>query len=1003
MSGAIIDNKPPITEGGRPYVFISYSHKDRDIVYDDIWQLTERGVGVWYDNGITAGEVWNEAVRERIISDDCKLVIFFTSENTMASSAIKQEMELVQQYKKSCFTVNLTDSEISQLISDALGKGHIRISDMKLYADFFDEDIIYIKRSSPSYVDDVCIQCVRYGVISEVEVVNVRSSVKRVLVLCKNSSFSNSIIGGVYDYFSGKENVVLEKKLVDKNLSRLDCAIEFTRILQQSIEDYDGFILRVPEKYNEQLIGCINKILSLGKKIVLLDIELNREQLTGAAAMPSYVGSDFVTGGILLGERIGDLAQKFGKGNSVVLLFEGPFANSSAKIRCDNLYNKLVSVTPGVNILRYNLPSLNAKQALSYVKERARTWEAEHTLAGKTVVLFAGIDNIAVEIMRTLARVEELNPLYRALKSAKKLIIAGYDGIRDTSGEVVLKNYGVDFMTVDVVPFKQGIDAGEKMYSLLFERARDGNIYTTPELIEYIRFGSEKFDSAEDIRFLIANKQALIFDLDGTVADTERLHWDAYNVLLAEHGVRLDDGHIRRYIGNSEAKIYEMIKRDYEIDFDEEDFIERRIGIYLELVEKKGLKPFSFIPDILRSTKAECVLVTSQIPSVVNKLLTLWGLDEYFPENRRFCCHDGRYVKRDVYKDISSLLGRGVDIEPGEVALFEDSLHYLEEGQRLGFTVIGVEHLYNRNMLNGCDAVMSESLHRGVFVGLCNLDAVYYGQGGLPEENTKVKIKDFSLEVGGPAANAAVTYARLGGEAYLVTSIGDSPEGILLKSKLKDLSVRVIDVDADVRDKGCSVSFVYVNKTSGSRTIFSGQAESALGISVDFEDAVRRADFVLYDGNLPGCEDRLLRYVEYYDKDLVLDAGSFKDGFPECFYRASAVISSESFRTPDGDDVFALKDIYGFRYAAKTAGAMPIEYKFASTCGRITPPEVSVADTLGAGDIFHGGFCYCFYVLKEPFDKALESAARLSSYSVTRRGVVAGLDYAINYIKGVNK
>lgn len=85
---------------------------------------------------------------------------------------------------------------------------------------------------------------------------------------------------------------------------------------------------------------------------------------------------------------------------------------------------------------------------------------------------------------------------------------------------------------------------------------------------------------------------------------------------------------------------------------------------------------------------------------------------------------------------------------------------------------------------------------------------------------------------------------------------------------------------------------------------------------------------MLYDGNLPQAEGKMIRYVKYYDKDLVLDAGSFKPGFPECFYRATTVISSETFVNKKGQDVFDLQKKYGFPYAAKTRGGKPIVYNW---------------------------------------------------------------------------
>jgi len=42
--------------------------------------------------------------------------------------------------------------------------------------------------------------------------------------------------------------------------------------------------------------------------------------------------------------------------------------------------------------------------------------------------------------------------------------------------------------------------------------------------------------------------------------------------------------------------------------------------------------------------------------------------------------------------------------------------------------------------------------------------------------------------------------------------------------------------------------------------------------------------------------------------------------------------------------------------------------------------SVEVKDTLGAGDVFHGAFCF-FYLQKKDFKKALESASKVASES----------------------
>lgn len=997
MKDAIINTNPPVTNDKKTeYAFISYSHKDKNIVYKDLWELHDKGFAFWYDDGIAAGNLWNEAVEDVIDSPLCKVVIFFFSENTVISPAIHKEMELVKKLGKPFFVIDISDKDISEIVARALSEKQINFSVTVLLANFLNENIIYVHRSEKEYINKVSRQCICYGLQGKVKIVTVKNTAKKILIICKSSSFSNSIINGVYDYFSAKEQITIDKKLIDKNLNRFEATAKFYQLLVENVDEYDGFILRVPDKYNEQLTDFINKMMKLDKKIVLLDIEPNTEKFL-SADVPSYVGSDFVTGGVLLGERIGDLATKFGVNKSTVVLFEGPYANNSVKTRCNSIYQKLILTSPNTSILRYTLPSLTTTTAINYIKEQAIVWNQTNEFVDKTVIFFAGIDNIAVEVMQIMAKNEDFSILNKVLKSAKKVIVVGYDGIRDANNEVILKNYGVDFVTVDVVPFKQGINAGEKMYSLLFENANNGRVLTQPELVEYIKFPQEKYSSLKDIQFLLNNKKCFIFDLDGTIADTETLHWEAYNVILAEYGVHLTNEHVQKYIGHSEISIYQMIKSDFSIDFNDEEFMQRRIDIYLDLVAQKNLLPYPFIYEILENSKVPNVIVTSQIPPVVDRLIELWELDRYFPREVRFCCHDGTYNKRDIYKNLSAYIGINHTLSPGEIVLFEDSLHYLVEGQRLGLVTVGVEHRYNRNSLKNCDAIMSSNINRGAFVGLCGLDVIYYGSEGVPEENTKKKFVDFCVAVGGPAANAAITYAKLGGEAYLVTRIGQSSEGTLIKSKLKELNVRVVDLETSNDARICNISSVYVNQTTGDRTVFSGQ-NSVLNYTIsDFEDVIKKVDFVLYDGNFPQAENNLIRHVEYYDKDLIIDAGSFKQGFSECFYRATAVISSETFVDPENNDVFALQKKYGFSYAAKTRGEKSVIYDNGHTRGEITLlPGGKVIDSLGAGDVFHGAFCYFFYAEKLNFKQSLEMASRVATLSVTQKGVVNGLNYAID-------
>src|SRR4051794_1721794 len=98
----------------------------------------------------------------------------------------------------------------------------------------------------------------------------------------------------------------------------------------------------------------------------------------------------------------------------------------------------------------------------------------------------------------------------------------------------------------------------------------------------------------------------------------------------------------------------------------------------------------------------------------------------------------------------------------------------------------------------------------GIFTGLAGLDIVYY-QDSIPLENSKSKTNDYLTEIGGPAANAAITYAMLGGKSYLITCIGDSEFGKIMKKQLHDdYGVEIIDL-AEGSDRLPSISGISIN------------------------------------------------------------------------------------------------------------------------------------------------------------------------------------------------
>lgn len=77
------------------YFFISYSHKDKELVYDVLNNLYEQNVNYWYDVELDPGDVWNKKVEKIINNAHCRGAVIFLSENSLISNACREEVKLM--------------------------------------------------------------------------------------------------------------------------------------------------------------------------------------------------------------------------------------------------------------------------------------------------------------------------------------------------------------------------------------------------------------------------------------------------------------------------------------------------------------------------------------------------------------------------------------------------------------------------------------------------------------------------------------------------------------------------------------------------------------------------------------------------------------------------------------------------------------------------------------------------------------------------------------------
>jgi sugar/nucleoside kinase (ribokinase family) len=279
------------------------------------------------------------------------------------------------------------------------------------------------------------------------------------------------------------------------------------------------------------------------------------------------------------------------------------------------------------------------------------------------------------------------------------------------------------------------------------------------------------------------------------------------------------------------------------------------------------------------------------------------------------------------------------------------------------------------------NAPVSEKAPVGVFVGLATLDVIHR-IAKAPAVNQKVTSSAQFVSAGGPAANAAVTFAGLGGHAILVTALGDDPVAELIRADLAEYGVRVADAALGTT-RAVPVSAVSVIESTGDRSVVSLDAvNSDAPPPADLDDLVADADVVLVDGHHPVIARAAARRAAARHTTLVVDAGRWKPVMSDLVPHATDVVCSHDFRVPGSEtsqSTAAALVRGGVRTVVCTHGGDPVEWWSGGESGSVAVEPVVVVDTLGAGDAFHGAYSYFATQLENTVGECIDRSARVAA------------------------
>lgn len=208
--------------------------------------------------------------------------------------------------------------------------------------------------------------------------------------------------------------------------------------------------------------------------------------------------------------------------------------------------------------------------------------------------------------------------------------------------------------------------------------------------------------------------KGMVFDLDGTLLDTEPIAIESTNRVAPLFGIEISMEKSYEFLGISSDIVKKYFLDNFGTDFDYEGYRRKKIDYQKDVINRDGIKFKKGAKEILEFAKEnniKCAIATSTGRERADFLIEKAGIGDYFSA---IVC--GNEVKRGKPEpDIFIEAARRMEVDVSECIGFEDSRNGIISSHRAGMLSILIPDLLkpDKDSLNAADHVfenMNEAL-----------------------------------------------------------------------------------------------------------------------------------------------------------------------------------------------------------------------------------------------------------------------------------------------------
>lgn len=208
--------------------------------------------------------------------------------------------------------------------------------------------------------------------------------------------------------------------------------------------------------------------------------------------------------------------------------------------------------------------------------------------------------------------------------------------------------------------------------------------------------------------------KAVIFDMDGTIVDSEPIYERTNKKIYQEYGLDLTEQDYERHLGSNLKDIWRDILERYQVKeeyahYKIEDFMEEHIhSSYQALAEADDLELMPGIKEwfnFLKDHGYQMIIASSSYEPVVEYIYQRFNLDQYMAGYV-----DGNAIENGKpAPDIFLKAAEKLNLEPQECVIIEDSENGVNGAYQAGAKVVGFNRAQSESQdLSKADLVIEE-------------------------------------------------------------------------------------------------------------------------------------------------------------------------------------------------------------------------------------------------------------------------------------------------------